>query len=280
MKNEPKFILIHCSDVSYKTLYDQYKSINTYHRDVRGFPVSRLNSYVGYHVLLSGGKSYRCREDNEEGAHCNQIVDDISMNFQSLGVCVGFDGDLEQVPSFAYPLLQKQVFDWQDKYKIPNYRVKFHRNFQPAKTCPGSLITDEWLVGLLTRPTVKPKPSEQKEKARQIRALQGKISLLQRLIQLLTLKKSLGAVNMEQKLLSIRIKSFGLSLFATFLVAASGYVMSDAFQDLVRTEFGVTAFSAIALLVVRELAGHFRNKLELRKAAVLGRTDGEEVILL
>lgn len=85
---------------------------------------------------------------------------------------------------------------------------------------------------------------------------------------------------MEQKLLSIRIKSFGLSLFATFLVAASGYVMSDAFQDLVRTEFGVTAFSAIALLVVRELAGHFRNKLELRKAAVLGRTDGEEVILL
>lgn len=83
------------------------------------------------------------------------------MNFQSLGVCVGFNGDIEMVRPTEYALLQKQVWDWQDFYKIPNENVYFHRYFATQKTCPGSLITDQWLKDLLTRPLpVVPKPSE------------------------------------------------------------------------------------------------------------------------
>lgn len=181
--NKPKYILIHTTDVSVKTLYDQFKSVNTYHRDVRDFPISSLGYFVGYHRLITGGKNYKCREDSDVGAHCNQVVDGLSMNFQSCGVCVGFDGDIEPVPTWAYPLLQKQVWDWQDKYKIPNERVKFHRDYATGKTCPGSLITKAWLANLLARPITQPKPDDQKDK--QIDILLQQVSLLQRLLDAL-----------------------------------------------------------------------------------------------
>ena len=151
MKNTPKKILIHCSDVSYKTIPDQFKSVNAYHRDERGFPVSSLGIYVGYHRFITGGKNYKCREDSDEGAHCNQLLDGVSLNFQSLGVCIGFDGDVEYPSADEYALLRKQVHDWQDRYNIADSNVEFHRTYTPWKTCPGKLIGNEWLKNLLQR---------------------------------------------------------------------------------------------------------------------------------
>lgn len=161
MKNNPKYIIVHCSDVSYKISTDQLKSINVYHRDVRGFPVSSLGYYVGYHRLITGGKNTQCRLDSDEGAHCNQVKDGLSMNFQSLGVCIGFDGDEEMPSPFDTKVLQDQIWRWQDQYKISNDRVYFHRDFATNKTCPGSLITREWLDRLLIREpeaAIEPKP--------------------------------------------------------------------------------------------------------------------------
>lgn len=163
IKNNPKYILIHCSDVSYKVCADQFYSINKYHRDERGFPRSSLGLYVGYHYLITGEQEYLCRIDTEEGAHCNQHLNGLSMNFQSIGVCIGFDGDIEFPTSMQYALLQKRVWALQDKWGIKNENVRFHREFATTKTCPGSLITQAWLDELLKRPVpviLPPKPVE------------------------------------------------------------------------------------------------------------------------
>lgn len=175
--NNPKYLILHCSDVSYSTNPDQLISIDRYHRDERGFPKSSLNFWCGYHYLITGEKEYQCRADTDEGAHCNQGYDGVkvyqpgtydntkikSMNFQSIGICVGFDGDIEYPTPIQYGLLQKRIWTLQDRYGIPDCNVKFHRDFATSKTCPGSLITDQWLATLLIRPIetpIPPKPIE------------------------------------------------------------------------------------------------------------------------
>ena len=153
--NTPKYIIVHCSDVSYKTSKDQLSSINQYHRDVREFPVSSLGMYVGYHRLITGGRNVQCRLDSDEGAHCNQKLDGLTMNLQSLGVCIAFDGDVEYPSQNDAVLLRDQIWQWQDMYSIPNKNVLFHRDFAVEKTCPGKLITRSWLENLIRR---VPKP--------------------------------------------------------------------------------------------------------------------------
>lgn len=153
--NNPKYIIIHCTAYSYRTLFDQFVACNGWHKD-RQFPLSSLGLYIGYQRLITGDKNYQCRLDTDEGAHCNQQIGGISMNFQSLGVCLGFDGDIEFPTANQYILLQKQVWDWQDKYNIPNTNIFFHRHFATNKTCPGNLITDQWMKDLLIRPLPLP----------------------------------------------------------------------------------------------------------------------------
>lgn len=156
MKNTPKMIIIHCSDVTEKQ-WDQFQAINTYHKNDRGFPISSLGYYVGYQRLITGGKNYQCRLDTDVGAHCNQQVDGLSVNFQSLGICVGFDGDIEYMSMVHYDLLKKQVKDWQKQYSIPNEKVFFHRHFALEKSCPGNLLDSEWLRNLLA---IDPSPDK------------------------------------------------------------------------------------------------------------------------
>jgi hypothetical protein len=160
-KNKPTTIIIHGTDYSYRKLKDQFLACDGWHKD-RYFPKSTLGWFVGYHRLITGGINYKAREDNEVGAHCNQHENGLSMNYQSLGICVGFDGDIEFPTLEDYALLQKQVWEWQDKYQIPPSKIKFHRAYATDKSCPGSLITDQWLKDLLTRPKpVVEKPKEE-----------------------------------------------------------------------------------------------------------------------
>lgn len=157
MKNQPKYILVHGSDASYRSIPDQMRAIDVWHA-ARDFPISDTGHSAGYHSICTGGVNYRPRRDDEEGAHCNQKEGGISLNFQSLGVCIGFAGDIEMPLPMDYINAQEQVWAWQDKYKIPNERVRFHR-YYANKTCPGKLITDQWLKDFLKRPepiVVKP----------------------------------------------------------------------------------------------------------------------------
>lgn len=168
MKNVPKYIVIHCTAYSEAKMFDQLLAVNQWHKD-RDFPLSTLGWYVGYHRLITGGKNYQCRKDDEVGAHCNQGIDanlnpiqgpasGTSMNFKSLGICAGFDGDIEHMSIQHYALLQKQVWDWQDQYGIPNSNIFFHRHFATNKTCPGNLYDQAWIEKLLERPKPVPMP--------------------------------------------------------------------------------------------------------------------------
>lgn len=155
MVNNPKYILIHCTDTKRAYVYDQFDSVNNYHRDFRQFPVSSLGFYGGYHRIITGGKNRQYRLDGDEGAHCNTVVNGVSMNFQSLGISIGFDGDEELLTKEEEILLRDQIWYWQDKYGIPTENVKFHRDYDKhGKTCPGVLITREWLENLLKRQVI------------------------------------------------------------------------------------------------------------------------------
>lgn len=150
MKNNIKYILVHCSDVLSTDIFDQFKSINIYHRDNRFFPESSLGIFVGYNYLITGDKLYKCRENWEIGAHCNDVVDGISMNRQSIGICFGIDGDRE-LPSDTHLKLFKSLIDGlMIKYDIPLERVKFHRDYDTkGKTCPGTLFTRQYLESII-----------------------------------------------------------------------------------------------------------------------------------
>lgn len=160
--NNPKYIVVHCSDVSYRQVFDQYNAINQYHKD-QGFTYSSLKNFIGYHRLITGNTNYQCRTDYEEGCHTATVVDGLSMNVQSLGICVGFDGDIEYPTPKQYELLQQQIWNWMDRYNIPGERVLMHRHFNKNKTCPGSLIGDEWMRRLVIGEGVKPEPEQEKQ---------------------------------------------------------------------------------------------------------------------
>lgn len=157
-KNNPKYIVIHCTDVSHTLIKDQYNSVNKYHKSI-DFPQSRSGSFVGYHSLITGGKEYICKEDDEEGAHCNNVVNGVSVNLQSLGVCIGFDGDIEYPTGEDFRLFKLRVLRWQEKYNIPDIDVRFHRDFNTSKTCAGSLLGQDWIKALLKKETVPMPPS-------------------------------------------------------------------------------------------------------------------------
>lgn len=157
MTNVPSWIIIHCTDYPRSLMADQFLACDSWHKD-RGFPKSSVGYYIGYHAMITGERIRFARLDSDVGAHCNQIVDGKSMNYQSLSICLGFDGDVEMPTAMEYALLQKQIWEWQRLYDIPDANVKPHRHYAKDKTCPGKLLTDEWLKELLKRPVAVDKP--------------------------------------------------------------------------------------------------------------------------
>jgi hypothetical protein len=155
MKNNPIFIMIHCTDVSEDQVFDQLKSVNAYHKDIRKFPISSLGYYVGYHYLITGGKIYQTRADTDIGAHCNYVYKGLSMNFQSISIGWGGDGDIELPSDTHRNLLKSLIGDLMKKYGVSIDKIIFHRNFNNnGKTCPGTLFTKEYMLELLRALTV------------------------------------------------------------------------------------------------------------------------------
>lgn len=178
MENNPKYILIHCSDVSYREIFDQSKVIEAYHttgHPQAPFPLSSLGFRTGYHTLYTGGKRYIRRDYADQGAHCNTVVDGTSMNFQSIAFCIGFDGDIEYPPQDELELMIMDIKEAMALYNIPKENILLHRHFSPHKTCAGSLIPDDWGQRLVT-PSIKPPEEERKREI--LIELHSKLSLL------------------------------------------------------------------------------------------------------
>jgi hypothetical protein len=136
-ENKPNKIIWHHS--ADDAMGHQAQKINAYHKS-RGFPLSQLNYYGGYHYLIEkDGSIFQYRNENEIGAH------DKDENINSLGICLAgnFNRKLptsEQEQSLA-EILDKLI----TKYQIPLTRIEPHR-WGDTTDCPGTMLIDDWAV--------------------------------------------------------------------------------------------------------------------------------------
>lgn len=135
MENKPgRIIWHHTADLQYLPQADK---VNSYHRSLN-YPVSSLGFYGGYHVLIEkDGSTFRYRNDNEIGAH------DKGENFNTLGLAMAGNFDVEMPTWKQEEALAKVVEEWMEKWLIPFSRIEPHR-IGDATSCPGKLLSDNW----------------------------------------------------------------------------------------------------------------------------------------
>lgn len=123
--NKPEVLSIHHTAVG--GWQNQLNAVDNYHRIHFG-DKSKLGFYVGYHWHITKfGHRTRTRLDEEEGVHT------IGWNNKSIGICL--DGDF----NYEFPTAQQiaAVKDLIKEYKLP---IRWHRELQDNRTCPGKNI--------------------------------------------------------------------------------------------------------------------------------------------
>ena len=129
-----KQIIVHHSASPAETTVQQ---MNQWHKD-RGFTLSSLGWYVGYHyVIESDGIVTQTRKDEEVGCHCVP-------NTNKIGVCLtGNFGRAKPTEAQTNALL-KLLAQIQYKFAIPDEQIYGHRDFKQTE-CPGKHLYD-WLL--------------------------------------------------------------------------------------------------------------------------------------
>lgn len=131
----PKRIIWHHS--AYQSDEHQAAKIDQWHKD-RGFPISSLGYYIGYHYIIEkDGSVFKAREENEIGAH------DQGENIDSLGICLAGDFNKE-MPTVAQTNAFRTL--WLDiiiRLSIPILAIEPHRR-DDSTDCPGKNLTDDW----------------------------------------------------------------------------------------------------------------------------------------
>jgi hypothetical protein len=152
----PKYLIIHHSAVSQKDQPIQLYAINRYHKEQFDM-ISSLGFYIGYHYVIDcDGTLTQTRKENEESAAV------IGHNTDSVHICLAGNFDIE-VPNLKQLNTLKTILDTHKELE-----VKFHREMQVNRTCPGKFLTHEWLVEAY-KPGIAPKTVDEK-KAEQIKA--------------------------------------------------------------------------------------------------------------
>lgn len=176
-------IALHHSGVSRQSNPQQFDAINRYHKG-KGYSISRLGYYTGYNFLIDGdGVITQTREIGEatgaqKGWNCIGGKCAISICFTG-----NFDQELpsdEQIES-----AKELLATLKGEYNVP---VLGHRDLQDERTCPGVLMTEDYinrrLLGIVPPPSEAEK-ERQEELKKQLREAQS--SLVQVLIKYVTL---------------------------------------------------------------------------------------------
>lgn len=133
----PKRIIWHHSAINAKRY--QFDEIDKYHK-ARGFPLSTLGYYVGYHYLVEyDGTIRQARTDQEIGAH------DKGENVDSIGICLAGDFTAQlptEAQSASVATLLREITT---RHNIPITRVEPHR-IDDDTSCPGTFLPDNWLI--------------------------------------------------------------------------------------------------------------------------------------
>ena len=116
-----------------------YPEINIDHKK-RGFPISKLGYYVGYHyVVAKNGHVMQCRLETETGAH------DAGENLNSLGICLLGDFNTARPTEEQAATAAALVGALRSRHNIPISRIEPHR-WDDSTDCPGLLLPDNWLT--------------------------------------------------------------------------------------------------------------------------------------
>ncbi len=161
--NNPKWLIVHhtsgtAEDPKADTSNQTVSIINEWHKEQYNFK-SSLGSYVGYqYVIEKDGETTKCRLDTEMGAHTNQVLNGVSMNSQSIGICLVGNFDVT-LPTKAQEvalkdLLTKKMKEW----SIPLGNIIPHRHFATFKSCYGDKLASDWAQRLVESDILKPLP--------------------------------------------------------------------------------------------------------------------------
>lgn len=131
MTNSREYIVLHhTADPSQGPQFDK---VNASHK-ARGFPISKLGFYVGYHYFIGfEGTIKIARREDEIGAHC----DAKNMNRRGIGICLAGDFTKNKPNKKQIEALAALMRDIKIRNQIPDTRVVLHRECKPT-ACPGT----------------------------------------------------------------------------------------------------------------------------------------------
>ena len=128
-------ILIHHTD----TERGSAATIDKYHRNTNGWDC------LGYHFLIANGRGQMDGKIEvgprwpvqREGAHCRVSgADDNYWNEHTIGIALVGQFEEQRPTAAQYRSLARLVHFLQQRYGIPNSKIKGHRDAEPTK-CPG-----------------------------------------------------------------------------------------------------------------------------------------------
>jgi N-acetylmuramoyl-L-alanine amidase CwlA len=97
------------------------------------------------HIFIAEDGIWRMWDMRKDGIHAGKL------NYRSIGIEVVGNYDTKQWSGETKKNALHAIRELQKKLKIPNSEIYFHRDVSP-KTCPGKMITKEWLFEQLKEP--------------------------------------------------------------------------------------------------------------------------------
>ncbi len=175
-----RFRALHNTNVSYTDVKRQLWAVNNHHRKYK--MKSSLGFYVGYNGFIDGDGTFtQTRLIGEETAAIVGHNCDREMTCDTVSFCAAFNGDKEALnPAQRRTLKKLYSGEISLKTLIPDFNItkledRFHRDLQARRTCPGKLITYDYIKDIL-----KDTPMSDKV---ELNNLQTKLSFIQKLVE-------------------------------------------------------------------------------------------------
>jgi len=190
-----RFRALHNTAVSYSDVPNQLWAVNNHHKNRWGMK-SSLGFYIGYHGFIDGNGTFtQTRLIGEEtiaikGHNCDRPVTCDTVSF-----CAAFNGDkevLNQAQRKTLKRLYSGEIELRFSIHVPSISLnwditkledKFHRDLQSYRTCPGKLITYDYIKDILK--------DEQMSDKKQLSNLQVKLNWIQQLVERLRAQMNL-----------------------------------------------------------------------------------------
>jgi len=179
------FLCIHHTAISHALNKTQLYAVDRYHKEKFAMR-SREGWWVCYNDFIDAdGTLTHTRHYDEEtcavvGHNC-----DTPARCDTMSVCLTGNFDVEYPTQSERTALKNYIAAALKKY--PGIQIIFHRKLQANRTCPGALLTQEYLNALIRDALVTPVDDAAKEK---IAALAGRLDTLRALLaRLLALLK-------------------------------------------------------------------------------------------